>query len=219
MRLLLVEDDSLLADSLSQALELQGYSVDVAANGQLAEQLGRQEAYQLAILDLGLPDRNGLEVMQSWRRAQLAFPILVLTARDDWQDKVLALSQGADDYLCKPFHPQELFARLQVLIRRRHGQLQAGLRVGEIELDEQRQQVRQGQAEWQSLTGTEFKLLRYLMLHPGLVLSKEQLFEQIYNLDTHPDSNLIEVYIRRLRHKVGAERIRTQRGQGYVFQC
>ncbi|GHB09678.1 response regulator transcription factor [Modicisalibacter luteus] len=219
MRLLLVEDDDLLAESLAEALEDEGYRVDVACRAREADALIASEAYALAILDLGLPDGSGLELVQRWRQAGHRLPILVLTARDSWEDKVVGLRRGADDYLTKPYHEAELLARLHALLRRGTGSLATVLSIGDVVLDEHTRQVRRGDdGAWQSLTATEFCLLRYLMRHPDRVLSKAQLLEQLYTLDQDAAApNLVEVYVGRLRRLVGKARIQTRRGQGYLF--
>ncbi len=217
MRLLLVEDDQDLACNLQQALRQRGYAVDHCADGIDAAHLGVEEPYDLVILDLGLPGRSGLEILQEWRGRGLDLPVLILTARDAWHEKVAGFKAGADDYLGKPFHLEELLARIEALLRRRHGQVSPQLQVAGIRLDEDHQRVLLDGNDHKSLTGTEFKLLRYFMNHPDQVLSKSRLTEHIYEYDDERDSNVIEVYVRRLRDKIGAERIRTRRGQGYVF--
>ncbi|SFI03548.1 response regulator transcription factor [Modicisalibacter xianhensis] len=219
MRLLLVEDDDLLAESLAEALEDEGYRVDVAGRAIDADALIGSEAYALAVLDLGLPDGSGLDLLQHWRQAGYRLPILVLTARDSWEDKVVGLRRGADDYLTKPYHEAELLARLHALLRRGTGSPTAMLSVADVVLDEQTHQVRRGsEGDWQVLTATEFCLLRYLMHHPDRVLSKAQLLEQLYTLDQDAAApNLVEVYVGRLRRLVGKARIQTRRGQGYLF--
>ncbi|EMP54695.1 transcriptional regulatory protein phoP [Marinobacter santoriniensis NKSG1] len=217
MRLLLVEDDQLLAEGLARQLEKAGFSVDRAASVHEAMMLGRQEEYRACVLDLGLPDGNGLDVLRQWRENRVAFPVLILTARGDWKDKVGGLKAGADDYLAKPFQTEELVARLHAIVRRSEGRVLSTLRAGTIELDENRQMVRVKDGTEHSLTGTEFRLLRCLMSHPGHVFSKEQLMEQLYNLSDSPTDNVIEAYIRRLRKLVGASAIKTRRGQGYLF--
>lgn len=218
MRLLLVEDDTQLAGGLRQDLSRQGYAVDLADNGIDAEHLGRSEPYDAIILDLGLPGRAGLEVLSNWRGGGILTPVLILTARGAWHEKVDGFKAGADDYLAKPFHVEELLARLQALTRRSAGRAEPLLRAGGLRLDEDRQQLRLDDGSEVPLTGTEFRLLRYLMQHPGRILSKTRLTEHVYDQDFDRDSNLIEVYVRRLRDKIGREHIETRRGQGYVFQ-
>ncbi len=217
MRLLLVEDDRLLAESLQTDLERQGFAVDLADNGVDAEFMGDQEPYDVVILDLGLPQRSGLEVLGNWRQKKNRVPVLILTARDAWHQRVDGFKAGADDYLGKPFHIEELVVRLQALVRRSHDMPGQMLQSGDLELDEERQQVSLPDGERVSLTGTEFRLLRYFMLHPGSILSKTRLTEHVYEQDFDRDSNLIEVYVARLRDKLGKERIITRRGQGYIF--
>ncbi|WP_166268883.1 response regulator transcription factor [Marinobacter caseinilyticus] len=217
MRLLLVEDDCLLADGLTRQLEKAGFSVDTTQTAKQAIILGEQEDYRVGILDLGLPDGNGLDVLRRWRTSSVSFPVLILTARGDWQDKVNGLKAGADDYLAKPFQAEELIARLYAIVRRSEGRVQATVKAGRFELDENRQSLKIGDGSVHSLTGTEFRLLRCLMSRPGHVFSKEQLIEQLYNLNESPSDNVIEAYIRRLRKLVGAETIATRRGQGYLF--
>ncbi|MES9964185.1 MAG: response regulator transcription factor [Candidatus Sedimenticola sp. 20ELBAFRAG] len=217
MRLLLVEDDELLAQALKKDLEQQGFAVDRADNGVDAEYMGEQEPYDLIVLDLGLPGRPGLEVLRNWRDKGNAVPVIVLTARDAWHERVDGFKAGADDYLGKPFHVEELVVRIQALIRRSHDKPGDMLKSGELTLDEERQLVSLSSGESVELTGTEFRLLRYFMLHPGKILSKTRLTEHVYEQDFDRDSNLIEVYVRRLREKLGADRILTRRGQGYLF--
>ncbi|MES9844660.1 MAG: response regulator transcription factor [Candidatus Sedimenticola sp. PURPLELP] len=217
MRLLLVEDDELSAQALKKDLEQQGFAVDRADNGVDAEYMGEQEPYDLVVLDLGLPGRPGLEVLRNWRDKGNAVPVIVLTARDAWHERVDGFKAGADDYLGKPFHVEELVVRIQALIRRSHDKPGDMLKSGELTLDEERQLVSLSSGESVELTGTEFRLLRYFMLHPGKILSKTRLTEHVYEQDFDRDSNLIEVYVRRLREKLGADRILTRRGQGYLF--
>ena len=217
MRLLLVEDDRLLAESLRNDLERQGFAVDLADNGVDAEFMGDQEPYDVVVLDLGLPGRTGLEVLGNWRQNGNRVPVIILTARDAWHERVDGFKAGADDYLGKPFHVEELIVRLLALVRRSHDMPGQMLQSGGLELDEERQQVSLSGGKTFSLTGTEFRLLRYFMLHPGNILSKTRLTEHVYEQDFDRDSNLIEVYVRRLRDKLGRERILTRRGQGYIF--
>ncbi|BAV32560.1 transcriptional regulator [Sulfuricaulis limicola] len=216
MRLLVVEDDAALCASLEQALERAGYAVDTADNGEDAEHLGNSESYDAVVLDLGLPRRPGLEVLKHWRTRGRTMPVIILTARDTWQEKVDGFKAGADDYLAKPFHVEELIARVGAIIRRRHGEPKGGIRTADLALDEERQTVTYN-GKTVELTGTEFRLLRYFMLHPGKILSKTELTEHVYDFDSERDSNVIEVYIRRLREKLDPGVIQTRRGQGYVF--
>ncbi|MWJ28684.1 response regulator [Halomonas sp. ZH2S] len=217
MRLLLVEDDRLLADGLASQLEKAGFSVDTTRTAREAIILGEQEDYRAGVLDLGLPDGNGLDVLRKWRMSNANFPVLILTARGDWQDKVNGLKAGADDYLAKPFQTEELIARLNAIVRRSEGRVQSTLKAGRFELDVNRQSLKMADGIEHSLTGTEFRLLRCLMSRPGHVFSKEQLMEQLYNLNDSPSENVIEAYIRRLRKLVGVNTIATRRGQGYLF--
>lgn len=218
MRLLLVEDNTELVAELLPALQQAGYAVDATTDGEEAHYLGENESYDAVILDLGLPKRSGLEVLRAWRDSTLKMPVLILTARDTWQDKVEGLKAGADDYLAKPFHPEELLARLQALIRRSHGIADSVLRADGMTLDEGQQLLELGNGKHHKLTGTEFRLLRYFMLNPDKPLSKTRLTEHLYDQEFDRDSNLIEVYVRRLREKIGRDRIETRRGQGYVFK-
>ncbi len=217
MRLLLVEDDVEQAAALEQALRRAGFAVDLADNGIDAEYLGEVTPYDAVVLDLGLPQRPGLEVLDNWRKKGLMMPVLVLTARDAWHQRVDGFKAGADDYLGKPFHVEELLVRLQALIRRSSGLTTAELQCGGLRLNEELQQVILPSDKVVDLTATEFRLLRYFMLHPGHILSKSRLTEHVYDQDFDRDSNLIEVYVRRLREHIGQERIETRRGQGYLF--
>ncbi len=219
MRLLLIEDDRLLAESLRQQLAQQGYAVDLADNGVDGEFMGDQEPYDIVVLDLGLPKRPGLEVLKNWRNKGSRVPVIVLTSRDAWHERVDGFKAGADDYLGKPFHLEELSARIQALIRRNHDRPGGYVKCGGLTLDEECQQVILSDGKPYSLTGTEFRLLRYFMLHPGKILSKTRLTEHVYEQDFDRDSNLIEVYVRRLRDLLGKDRILTRRGQGYVFMA
>ena len=217
MRLLLVEDDAELVRTLKRDLETAGYAVDVADNGVDAEFMGSEELYDIAILDLGLPKRSGLEVLQHWRTAKNHLPVIVLTARDAWHERVDGFKAGADDYVGKPFHIEELLARIRALLHRANAQPSGQLHSQGLSLDEERQTVTTESGEILELTGTEFRLLRYFLMHPGRILSKSTLTEHIYDFDSDKDSNVIEVYVRRLREKLGNDRIQTRRGQGYIF--
>ena len=218
MRLLLIEDDQDLVRILKKDLEKAGFSVDVAVDGIEGEYLGNEGIYELAILDLGLPKRNGIDVLTNWRAGQNNLPVLILTARDAWYEKVDGFKAGADDYLGKPFHIEELLARVNALLHRIHQQPGGSLQVGGLILDENRQQVTTEAGETHELTGIEYKLLRYFLLHPGQMLSKSTLTAQVYDFDSDKDSNVIEVYVNHLRRKLGKQRIETHRGQGYVFK-
>jgi len=217
MRVLLVEDDAELVARLLPVLAAAGFAVDTADDGAVAEVFGDEGIYDAAILDLGLPGRPGLQVLSNWRARDNRVPVLILTARDAWHERVDGFKAGADDYLGKPFHVEELVERVKALLRRSGGRPGPELRSGGLRLDEERQQVRLIDGEVVALTGTEFRLLRYFMLHPGRILSKTRLTEHVYDQDFDRDSNLIEVYVRRLRDKIGRDRIATRRGQGYVF--
>lgn len=218
MRVLLVEDDPVLGPDLKSELARSGYAVDLVDNGVDAEAAGYEDIYDIAVLDLGLPGRPGLEVLHNWRKRKNALPVLILTARSAWQERVDGFEAGADDYLCKPFHNEELLLRMSALLRRVHQQAGAVLEVAGLVLDEKTQSVvPDGQAPI-SLTGTEYRLLRYFMHNPARVLSKLQLVEHLYDDAVENDSNVIEAYIKMLRKKIGHDRIETRRGQGYVFR-
>jgi DNA-binding response OmpR family regulator len=192
--------------------------VDIASDGVTAQDLGSTEPYDVVVLDLGLPRRPGLEVLKNWRAAGQTVPVIILTARDAWHERVDGFQAGADDYLGKPFYIEELVARLHALIRRTYAASGSPLSAGHLTLDETRQHLITADGETIPLTGVEFRLMRYFMLHPGQVLSKSQLADHVYDWDTDHESNVLEVYIKRLRQKCGRELIQTRRGQGYVFQ-
>lgn len=217
MRLLLVEDDPVLSQFLKTGLEAAGYAVDIAMDGEYGEFLGATEDYDAVILDLGLPKLPGLDVLKCWRDANNSVPVIVLTARDAWYEKVDGFKAGADDYLSKPFHLPELLARLQALLKRANKHNQVPLSVEGVMLDEERQSVIVNDKQPVALTAIEFKLLRYFMLYSGRLLSKSHLLERVYEDARDPDSNVIEVYVNRLRRIIGTELIQTRRGQGYVF--
>jgi two-component system, OmpR family, response regulator len=218
MRLLLAEDDYDLVATLKNDLQAAGYAVDIADNGIDAEFLGNEMIYDVAVLDLGLPQRNGMEVLQNWRDNGNTLPVIVLTARNSWHERVDGFKVGADDYLGKPFHLEELLARLTALLHRSSQQPGGILHAGGLSLDEEQQTVTTEDGQMHKLTGIEFRLLRYFLLNPGHVLSKSRLTEHTYDFDSEKDSNVIEVYVRRLRQLLGKDRIETRRGQGYVFR-
>jgi DNA-binding response OmpR family regulator len=217
MRLLLVEDDAELGPQLQVALQRAGYAADLATDGIEAEAAGNVEPYDLIVLDLGLPKRSGLEVLSNWRNKHIHTPVIILTARAGWQEKVAGFNAGADDYIGKPFQIEELLARINAVLKRSAANVIGELQSSHFKLDEQTQSIVLNNGEHHDLTGTEFRLLRYFMLHPGHVLSKTVLTEHIYEYDEDKDSNVIEVYVNRLRQKIGADLIQTRRGQGYVF--
>ena len=220
MRLLVIEDETSLREQLCGQLRAAGYAVDSAANGQDGLVHGREYPIDLAVVDLGLPDISGMEVIRAWRKNDRRFPVLILTARGRWQDKVEGLEAGADDYLVKPFQFEELLARTKALLRRAAGQAQPIVTCGPIVLDTAAQQVRVGK-QTLDLTAYEYKVLEYLMLHAGDVVSKTTLTEHIYDQDFDRDSNVIEVFIGRLRKKLDPDErlnpIETLRGRGYRF--
>lgn len=218
MRLLLAEDDADLVCTLKTDLQAAGYAVDVASNGVDAEYMGNEKSYDIVILDLGLPQRSGLEVLQNWRENKNNIPVIVLTARDAWHERVDGFKAGADDYVGKPFHVEELLARISALLHRSNQQPAGQISNDDLTLDEERQSVTTAENKTIELTGTEFRLLRYFLLHPDRILSKTTLTEHIYDFDSDKDSNVIEVYVKRLREKLGRERIETRRGQGYIFR-
>jgi len=218
MRLLLIEDDPALGPALVSDLSRRGFAVDLASDGIDGEFLGSEGIHDLVILDLGLPGRNGLDVLRHWRGAGNRVPVLILTARDAWHEKVEGFRAGADDYLAKPFHVEELAARINALLHRANQQPGGRLQATGLVLDEEQQRITTADGESHSLTGTEFRLLRTFLLNPGKILSKSILMEHVYDLDSDKDSNVIEVYVKRLRDLIGRERIETRRGQGYVFR-
>jgi two-component system OmpR family response regulator len=214
MRLLLVEDEPTLATQLRQLLQDAGYVVDHADNGLTAWSIGGVQPYAAAVLDLGLPMLDGLSVLQRWRSEGVRFPVLILTARDQWHEKVAGIDAGADDYLAKPFHAEELLARVRALIRRASGLASPVLSCGPLTLDTRSGRVLlRGLAV--NLTSHEFKLLAYLMHHPNTLVSRNDLTEHLYAQDFERDSNTIEVFIARLRKKLPPELIETVRGLGY----
>ena len=220
MRILVVEDEASLRAQLEAQLRKAGYAVDSAADGEDGFFLGRENPIDLAVVDLGLPKLSGIEVIQRWREAGRAFPILILTARGRWQDKVEGLNAGADDYLAKPFQAEELHARIQALLRRAAGVSRPLLRCGPITLDINAHTVRVDDLPLE-LTAYEYKVLEYLMLNRGKIISKTELTEHVYDQDFDRDSNVIEVFIGRLRRKLDPHNryqpVETLRGRGYRF--
>ena len=214
MRILLVEDEPTLRAQLREALQAAAYAVDEADNGRAAHFLGDTETFDAVVLDLGLPVLDGLTVLKRWRDAGRTMPVLILTARDNWSEKVAGIDAGADDYLTKPFHWEELLARLRALIRRAAGQASPVLRCGDLQLDTRSGRVTLG-GQPITLTSHEFKVLDYLMHRPGAVVSRAELTEHIYAQDFDRDSNTIEVFVGRLRKKLPPGLIETVRGLGY----
>ena len=217
MRLLLVEDDAQLSKRLKASLKQAGFAVDVAENGLDAEHAGMEIDYDIVVLDLGLPQKSGIEVLQQWRNKNRKMPVIILTARDAWYERVDGFKAGADDYLGKPFHVEELLARIRALIRRQHEDAPNKFHLRGYILDEEKQQLMNDETII-DLTGIEFRLLRYFLLHPGKILSKTRLTEHVYENDADKDSNVIEVYVNHLRKKIGKDIIETRRGQGYIFR-
>ena len=214
MRILVVEDDTNLNRQIKEALTEGGYAVDVAFDGEEGHFLGDTEPYDAVVLDIGLPQMDGLSVLEEWRRAGKAMPVLLLTARDRWSDKVQGIDAGADDYLAKPFHMEELLARLRALVRRAAGHASNEITAGPVRLDVKAGKVTvDGQAI--KLTSHELRLLSYLMHHKGKVVSRTELTEHLYDQDFDRDSNTIEVFVGRLRKKLPEEVIHTVRGLGY----
>jgi len=220
MKVLVVEDETALRNQLCERLQKEGYAVDSAEDGEEGLYYGQEYPQDVAVVDLGLPKLSGIELIKQLRSKDHTFPILILTARGDWKDKVEGLEAGADDYLVKPFHVEELLARLNALLRRSAGFSSPVLCVGDIELDTARQGVKLSGAEV-VLTAFEYKVLEYLMLHQGEVVSKTELTEHLYEQDYERDSNVLEVFVRRLRKKLDptgeVNPIETLRGRGYRF--
>ena len=214
MRILLVEDDPDLSRQLKSSLADAGYAVDYAADGEEAQFLGETEPYDAIILDLGLPKVDGVSVLERWRREHVGTPVLILTARGAWSEKVAGFDAGADDYLAKPFHTEELLARLRALVRRAAGHSAPSLSCGALRLDPRAARA-SVDGEPVRLTSLEYRLLHYLMMHQGRVISRTELVEHLYDQDFDRDSNTIEVFIGRLRKKIGPDRIETVRGLGY----
>ena len=221
MRILIIEDETPLRAQIANRLRDAGYAVDEAADGEIGRYLGEEYPIDVAVVDLGLPGLSGIDVIRGWRAKDRRFPILILTARGRWQDKVAGLEAGGDDYLVKPFHMEELLARLRALVRRAEGWTHAVLHCHPVALDTGAQKVTLDD-EPVELTAYEYKLLEYLMLHAGEVVSKSELSEHLYEEDLDRDSNVLEVLVARLRRKLDPQRtlnpIETLRGRGYQFR-
>ena len=217
MRLLVVEDDKNLNRQIVSALESAGYAVDKAFDGEDGGFLGETEPYDAIILDLGLPKVDGVSVLNAWRRAGVKAPVIILTARDRWSDKVTGFDAGADDYVTKPFHMEELLARIRALLRRATGHASSEIACGPVRLD-----TRSGRVAVDGnpvkLTSHEYRLLSYLMHHAGRIVSRAELTEHLYDQDFDRDSNTIEVFVGRLRKKLGVDLIQTVRGLGYLIE-
>ena len=216
MRLLVVEDDRDLNRQLVQALDQAGYAVDRAYDGEEGHFLGDTEPYDAVVLDIGLPKKDGITVLEEWRRAGRMMPVLILTARDRWSDKVQGFDAGADDYVAKPFHMEEVLARLRALLRRATGHATNELTCGPVRLDTKAGRVVVDGAPVK-LTSHEYQLLAYLMHHSGRVISRTEIVEHLYDQDFDRDSNTIEVFVGRLRKKLGVDVIQTVRGLGYLI--
>ena len=214
MRILVVEDDADLSRQLKDALKDVGYAVDVANDGEEGHFLGDTEPYDAVVLDLGLPLIDGVSVLQKWRADGKTFPVIILTARDQWSEKVAGFDAGADDYLTKPFHTEELMARLRAMLRRAAGHTTDTIDIGELSVDNRSARAFVNGMSIK-LTSHEFRLLSYMATHRGRVISRTELVEHIYDQDFDRDSNTIEVFVGRLRRKIGTDRIETVRGLGY----
>jgi len=214
MRVLVVEDDENLNRQMVSALTEQGYAVDTALDGEEGHFLGESEPYDAIILDIGLPQMDGLSVLEAWRRGGKTTPVLILTARDRWSDKVQGIDAGADDYVAKPFHMEEVLARIRALVRRAAGHASNELVAGPVRLDLKGSRVTV-EGNPVRLTSHEYKVLEYLMHHRGKTISRTELTEHLYDQDFDRDSNTIEVFVGRLRKKLGVDLIETVRGLGY----
>jgi two-component system, OmpR family, response regulator len=217
MRILVVEDDENLNRQLTEALGEAGYVVDKAFDGEEGHFLGDTEPYDAVVLDIGLPEMDGITVLEKWRQANRAMPVLILTARDRWSDKVAGIDAGADDYVTKPFHIEEVLARVRALIRRAAGHASSDLVCGPVRLDTKASKATVNGTALK-LTSHEYRLLSYLMHHMGDVVSRTELTEHLYDQDFDRDSNTIEVFVGRLRKKMGVDMIETVRGLGYRLQ-
>ncbi|ASW05936.1 response regulator transcription factor [Rhizobium sp. 11515TR] len=218
MRILIVEDDINLNRQLAEALKEAGYVVDAAFDGEEGHFLGDTEPYDAIILDIGLPEMDGITVLEKWRGAGRTVPVLILTARDRWSDKVAGIDAGADDYVAKPFHVEEVLARIRALIRRAAGHASSEIVCGPVRLDTKSSKATVD-GKPLKLTSHEYRLLAYLMHHKGEVVSRTELVEHMYDQDFDRDSNTIEVFVGRLRKKMGVDLIETVRGLGYRIQA
>ena len=222
MRILILEDETVLREQLRAMLADAGFAVDVSADGREGQYLGEEIPFDLAVVDLGLPEKDGIAVIRAWREAGRDFPVLILTARGRWEEKVEGLEAGADDYLTKPFHEAELLARIRALLRRAAGKANPVIRSGPVALDTRSQTVTLNGAPVE-LTAYEYRVLEYLLLHAGEVVSKTDLTEHLYAQDFDRDSNVIEVFIGRLRKKLDPDNtwkpIETLRGRGYRWRA
>ena len=216
MRLLVVEDDKDLNRQITSALEGAGYVVDRAYDGEEGHYLGESEPYDVVVLDIGLPKKDGIKVLEDWRAAGRKMPVLLLTARDRWSDKVQGFDAGADDYVAKPFHMEEVLARIRALLRRTAGHATSDITCGTLRLDTRANRVTVD-GNPVKLTSHEYRLLAYLMHHVGRVISRTELVEHLYDQDFDRDSNTIEVFVGRLRKKLGGDMLQTVRGLGYMI--
>ena len=214
MRILLIEDDPVLLNQVKNSLEDNGYSVDSALDGEEGHYLGDTEPYDAVVLDLGLPKIDGITVLEKWRKENKKYPVLILTARDRWSEKVAGFDAGADDYLTKPFQMEELLARLRALIRRSAGHASSDIECGPLKIDTKANKVFMNGTKLK-LTSHEYKIIEYFLHHQDKVISRTELTEHIYDQDFDRDSNTIEVFIGRLRKKLGENLIKTERGSGY----
>ena len=214
MRILLIEDDPVLLNQVRNSLEDNGYSVDTALDGEEGHYLGDTEPYDAVVLDLGLPKIDGITVLEKWRKENKKYPVLILTARDRWSEKVAGFDAGADDYLTKPFQMEELLARLRALIRRSAGHASSDIECGPLKIDTKANKVFMNGTKLK-LTSHEYKIIEYFLHHQDKVISRTELTEHIYDQDFDRDSNTIEVFIGRLRKKLGKNLIKTERGSGY----
>lgn len=220
MRVLIIEDEQDLQEQIRRQLQDAGYAVDAASDGREGLYMGKEYPFDIAVVDLGLPQLSGIEVIRQWRNDGVGFPVIILTARGRWQDKVEGLDAGADDYVVKPFHPEELQARVKALLRRAAGASQPNIKCGPVQINTSTQRILVDETEL-DLTAYEYRVIEYLVMNPGKVISKTELTEHIYDQDFDRDSNVIEVFIGRLRKKLDPtgelKPIETLRGRGYRF--